>query len=202
MNISESRILEVCKSIIHPSEGKDIVSLGMINNIKIQGKRVSFNLSFSSFNDPLKSSIKRACEITLKEKLSNELIIDIGMETNIKPVQPKQENRPLPNVKNIIAVASGKGGVGKSTVATNLAIAFAKTGANVGLIDADIFGPSIPKMLGVENDRPTVTRVDGKDLLVPVEKYSVKVLSIGFFIDPGDATVWRGPMASNALKQL
>jgi ATP-binding protein involved in chromosome partitioning len=105
-------------------------------------------------------------------------------------------------VKNIIAIASGKGGVGKSTVAANLAIAFANTGATVGLIDADIFGPSIPKMLGLENERPGVTNVRGKDLLVPLEKHGVKVLSIGFFVDPQDATVWRGPMASNALKQL
>ncbi|MGD2034389.1 MAG: Mrp/NBP35 family ATP-binding protein, partial [Bacteroidales bacterium] len=116
--------------------------------------------------------------------------------------QPKQEDTPLPLVKNIIAIASGKGGVGKSTVAANLAIAFANTGATVGLIDADIFGPSIPKMLGLENERPGVTNVRGKDLLVPLEKHGVKVLSIGFFVDPQDATVWRGPMASNALKQL
>jgi ATP-binding protein involved in chromosome partitioning len=202
MKFGETEILEALKAIVHPSADKDIVSMGLIRDLKLEGRKISFSLSFPSFNDPLKSSIKKACEVTLKEKISNDLEIDISVESNIKPVQPKQEDTPLPLVKNIIAIASGKGGVGKSTVAANLAIAFANTGATVGLIDADIFGPSIPKMLGLENERPGVTNVRGKDLLVPLEKHGVKVLSIGFFVDPQDATVWRGPMASNALKQL
>jgi len=202
MQFTEKEILDTLKTIIHPSVEKDIVSLGLVKKLTINDNRLSFVLNFPSANDPLKTSIKRACEITLKEKFSDALEVEIGIEANIKPILPKTEEKPLPKVKNILAVASGKGGVGKSTVATNLAVAFAKTGAKVGLIDADIFGPSIPKMLGVENVKPSVTNVAGKDLLIPIEKYGLKVLSIGFFVDPSDATVWRGPMASNALKQL
>ncbi|MBA7587124.1 Iron-sulfur cluster carrier protein [subsurface metagenome] len=202
MNIRENEILKVLKTVIHPSAGKDIVSLGFIKNLSISEDKLSFDLSFSSVNDPLKSSIKRACEISLKEKYTDKLKVTIGILTSLQPVQPKTKEKLLPTVRNIVAVASGKGGVGKSTVATNLAIAFARSGANVGLIDADIFGPSIPKMLGVENEKPSVARIEGKDLLIPVEKYGIRILSIGFFVDPADATVWRGPMASNALKQL
>lgn len=202
MKASESQILEVLKSIKHPNAGKDLISLGILKNLQVEGKLVKFDLSFSSVNDPLKSSLKKACEVALKNEFGQDLEVLVNIETAIKPVQPKQPEKLLPQAKNIIAVASGKGGVGKSTLATNLAVAFAKTGARVGLIDADIFGPSVPKMLGLENERPYVKEVNGKELLVPLEKYGLKVLSIGFFVNPDDATVWRGPMASNALKQM
>jgi len=202
MCISEDQVVEILRTIIHPSTGIDIVSMNILTQIQIEEKKLSLELSFPLVNDPLKSSIKKACETALRNKFSDRLELDIQIKTLMKPAVPKKEQEILPGVKNIIAVASGKGGVGKSTVATNLALAFAKTGANVGLIDADIFGPSIPKMLGLENERPSVIRKNGRDLIIPAECFGIKTLSIGFFINPDDATVWRGPMASNALKQL
>lgn len=202
MDIQETSILEILKTIVHPSYGKDIVSLGLVKNILISEKSVKFDLTSASVNDPLKSSIKKACEIKLHEEFGENVDIQVNIVTAVKPVTPKKEEKILPEVKNIIAVASGKGGVGKSTVASNLAVAFGKTGAKVGLIDADIFGPSVPKMLGAEKEKPAVKRINEKDMLVPIERYGIKTLSIGYFIDPEDATVWRGPMASNALKQL
>lgn len=202
MQISKDKVLEILQNIVHPSSGKDIVTTNIVTEVKIEKNKIFLELTFPSFNDPLKSSIKKACEIALKENISDQVEIDIQIKTPVKPVIPENRQEILPKVKNIIAIASGKGGVGKSTVATNLAIAFALSGAKVGLTDADIFGPSIPKMLGLENEKPSVIRKNNKDLIVPAERYGVKTLSIGFFINPDDATVWRGPMASNALKQL
>ena len=198
---TSEKILTVLERIVHPSSGKDIVSMGMIKDLTILGKKISFSLTFSAFNDPLKTSLKNACEQILKDEFNNIEELDIKIITPVAPVVNKTEET-LPKVKNIIAIASGKGGVGKSTVAANLAVAFAKSGAKTGLIDADIYGPSIPKMFDIENKKPSIKPVNGKDKIVPVEKYGVKILSIGFFVDPEDATIWRGPMASNALKQL
>lgn len=200
MSFSGKQVEEILKRIIHPSTEMDIIKMGLVQNLKIEGNTIHFDLSFPTFNDPLKSSLKRACEQILRDELPGSEV-QIKIVTALKPVPPKPED-PLATVKNIIAVSSGKGGVGKSTVAANLAVAFASTGAKVGLIDADVFGPSIPKMFGVESEKPYMVQKDGKDKIVPIEKFGVKLLSIGFFVDPKDATIWRGPMASNALKQM
>lgn len=201
MGVTENQVLEILKRIVHPSSEKDIVSMGLVQNLDVDGSKVSFDLSFAAFNDPLKNSLKKACEQMLRDQLDGLDEINVKVITQVKPAQQKPAD-PLENVKYIIAVSSGKGGVGKSTVASNLAVAFANTGAKVGLIDADVFGPSIPKMFGVENERPYMTKKEGRDKIVPIEKYGVKILSIGFFVDSKDATIWRGPMASNALNQM
>jgi ATP-binding protein involved in chromosome partitioning len=201
MTLSVKQIENKLKRIIHPSTEKDIISMGLVQNLKIDNNNVYFDLSFPAFNDPLKNSLKRACEQILKEEVEDIGNINIKVVTQVKPIINKPSD-PLEKIGSIIAISSGKGGVGKSTVAANLAVAFANTGAKVGLIDADVFGPSIPKMFGVEDEKPYMVQKEGKDKIVPIEKYGVKLLSIGFFVNPNDATIWRGPMASNALKQM
>ncbi len=200
MCIDKDTIIKALEQIVHPVLGKNIIDLNLVQRLQITDNSISFSLVFSN-NDPLKASIKKACLKTLKENIKNNRKIEIAIEEPNQKIHSSKSGI-LPKVKNIIAIASGKGGVGKSTVTVNLAIAFARTGAKVGLIDADIFGPSVPKMLKAEHERPFAHNVDGKDLILPVERYGIKVLSIGFFIDPSDATIWRGPMASNALRQL
>ncbi len=201
MAFTTEQVEKILGRIIHPSTEKDIVSMGLVKDVTINDNNISFNLSFQAFNDPLKSSLKKACEQMLVDELGHGVNIDVKVVTPVRPAAAKPEAL-LSKVKNIIAVSSGKGGVGKSTVAVNLASAFASAGSKVGIIDADIFGPSIPKMLGIEDAKPSLTQKDGKDKIIPIEKYGMKILSIGFFVDKNDATIWRGPMASNALKQL
>lgn len=199
-------IIDALKTVIHPAKGKDIVSLEMVeDDIRINGKRVSFSLLFERPNDPAVASIKRDCIAALKRELGPEVEIEDNIYVKIKQ-KPKVEEEPsLPGVKHIIAVASGKGGVGKSTITSNLAVALANAGYKVGLLDADIFGPSVPIMFDTQDERPVLSDIkgpNGKDLIEPVEKYGIKMLSIGYFVNPDTATVWRGGMASNALKQL
>jgi ATP-binding protein involved in chromosome partitioning len=170
------------------------------DNIRINGQKVSFSLIFPRETDPFIKSTVKAAEATLKYKLGPE--VDVTITTEFKSSPRPEVDKLLPNVKNIIAVSSGKGGVGKSTVAANLAIALSRLGYKVGLLDTDIFGPSMPKMFGIENERPYGVEKDGRQLIEPIEKYGVKVLSIGFFVDPNTATLWRGGMATSALKQL
>lgn len=203
MTLYPKLILDALTHVRYPGTGKDIVSSGMVqDDIRIDGKSVSFSIVFEKQNDPFVKSVIKAAETAILTYIGE----DVDIKGNVHAVQ-KEVPKPkaisiLPGVKNIIAVFSGKGGVGKSTVSSNLAIALASFGYKVGLLDADIHGPSIPKMFGVEDARPLMEDVDGRQMIMPIEKYGVKVLSIGFFVDPENALVWRGSMASNALKQL
>ncbi|KPK87264.1 MAG: sodium:proton antiporter [Bacteroides sp. SM23_62_1] len=198
MSITPEQVLKVLKRVKHPEKKQDIVALNMVSDLVVQDDKISFNLVFQRSNDPFISPIRKAATKAIKAYISKQAKVDI----HVKAFQMIEKEEILPGVKNIIAIASGKGGVGKSTVAANLAVAFALKGTRTGLIDADIFGPSIPKMLGAENRRPSVVNRDNKDYIVPVDSYGVKMLSIGFFVDPNDPVIWRGPMASNALRQF
>src|SRR6056297_3430955 len=206
MSYSNKEILDILRKVKHPDKQQDIVSLGMVDDIKTEGTKISFSLLFKNSNDPFINSIRKACVQAIEKNLENaEIKGNITVKVPEKGTgkeKGKENEEILPGVKNIIAVASGKGGVGKSTIATNMAVSLAKTGAKTGLIDADVFGPSIPKMFNVEGQRPHVKKKDGVDQITPIEKYDVKILSIGFFINPEDALVWRGPMATNALRQM
>lgn len=201
---TKEKILQALSAIVHPDKGKDIVSLGMVSEVKTDGDGISMVLTPERSNDPFISSIRSTIVKTLKEKLGPDTVVsEIKVEPKVVVGKQKVEERPvLPGVMNIIAVSSGKGGVGKTTISVNLAIALARKGLSVGLIDADVFGPSVPKMFREESYKPLVKREKDIDLIVPLEKYGVKVLSTGFFVDPNEAVIWRGPMASNFLKQL
>jgi ATP-binding protein involved in chromosome partitioning len=203
MTITPQLILDALVHVRYPGTGKDIVSSGMVqNDLSIEGDKVSFSILFEKANDPFSKSVVKAAEQAVLTYIDPKIEIK-GNISIITPVNslPKPTS-VLPNVKNIIAVSSGKGGVGKSTISSNLAISLASLGYKVGLLDADIHGPSIPKMFGVEDAHPVLEEIDGKQLLIPIEKFGVKLLSIGFFVDPLQALVWRGAVASNALKQL
>lgn len=203
MTIYPKLILDALRNVRYPGTGKDIVEMGIVSDdIHIQGNKVSFSMLFDKPNDPFIKSVVKAAETAILTYVDPNVDIKGNIEIKTKELPKAQPPRLLPDVKNIIAVSSGKGGVGKSTVAANLAVALAKKGYKVGLLDADIFGPSQPKMFSVEDARPVLEEVGGRELIVPVEKYGVKMLSIGFFVNKNDAIVWRGAMAGNALKQL
>ncbi|MBN2165371.1 MAG: Mrp/NBP35 family ATP-binding protein [Marinilabiliaceae bacterium] len=203
MSFYPQLVIDALKHVNHPGKGKDIVSLEMVeDDIRIDGKRISFSLLFDRANDPLIGSIKKACVKAIKTYVGEDAKIEGNIFVKVKSRQAEPVEKALPEVKNIIAIASGKGGVGKSTVTSNLAVALAKAGYSVGLLDADIYGPSVPKMFETEDARPLLEKVGNKDKIIPIDKYGVKLLSIGYFINPDDALVWRGAMATNALKQL
>lgn len=190
-------IRDVLKGLNYPGTSESIVALDMVQHIQADGDEVSLRLVFQRANDPFVGVVKKKVDTLLKEKLGYKTV-------NIESVFMQDMEKPLSleKVKHVVAISSGKGGVGKSTVASNLAVGLVKLGYRVGLVDADIFGPSIPKMFGCEDARPYMIEVDGQEVIEPIGKFGVKLLSIGFFVDPGAATVWRGPMASNALKQM
>ncbi|MDD4427910.1 MAG: Mrp/NBP35 family ATP-binding protein [Paludibacter sp.] len=203
MTLYPKLILDALSHVRYPGTGKDIVSSGMVqDDIHIEGMKVSFSLIFEKQNDPFVKSVIKAAETAILTYIGENVDIKGNITPVLKETPKAKPTSILPGVKNILAVFSGKGGVGKSTVSSNLAIALASLGYKVGLLDADIHGPSIPKMFGVEDARPFMEEVDGNQMIMPIEKYGVKLLSIGFFVDPDNALVWRGSMASNALKQL
>ena len=195
-------ILDALKNVRYPGTGKNLVEADMIeDDIRIDGMKVSFSIIFDKQTDPFAKSVVKAAETAILTYVSPN--VEIKGNINIKFRQEVQQPaKLLPGVKNIIGVSSGKGGVGKSTVASNLAVALAQQGYKVGLLDADIFGPSMPKMFGVEDEPVYMDEVDGRRLISPIEKYGVKLLSIGFLVEKDSAVLWRGGMASNALKQL
>ena len=201
MTLYPKLILDALATVRYPGTGKNLVEADMVaDNIRIDGMSVSFSLTFEKPTDPFMKSMVKAAETAIHTYVSPE--VQVAISTVSRQAARPEPGKMLPLVKNVIAVSSGKGGVGKSTVAANLAVALAKLGYKVGLLDADIFGPSVPKMFQVEDARPYAELIDGRDLIVPIEKYGIKLLSIGFFVDPDQATLWRGAMASNALKQL
>ena len=201
MTLYPKLILDALATVRYPGSGKNIVEAEMVaDNLRIDGMKVSFSLIFDKPTDPFMKSVVKAAETAIHTYVSKEVEVTIATES--KQAARPEPGKMLPQVKNVIAVSSGKGGVGKSTIAANLAVALSKLGYKVGLLDADIFGPSVPKMFQVEDARPYAETVDGRDLIVPIEKYGIELLSIGFFVDPDQATLWRGGMASNALKQL
>jgi len=205
MKYSIEQVLTVLSEIKDPETGKDLISLNAINSLVTEDNKISFSLNLPESN-PFVKSIEKACTKLIKEKLSTDVSVEIKALTKIDVKKISfgrtDDQKILPGVKNILAVASGKGGVGKSTVSVNLAIALAKTGAKVGLLDADVYGPSIPKMLGVEGTTPSIKKVNGKDVIIPIESQGIKMLSIGFFVKPEDALIWRGAMATSAINQF
>jgi len=196
-------ILEALKTVKYPGNGKNLVENEMIeDDIRIDGRKVSFSIIFDKPTDPFVKSVVRAAETAVITFASPDIEIKGNITAKFRREQAPRPASPLPGVKNIIGISSGKGGVGKSTVAANLAVALAAKGYKVGLLDADIFGPSMPKMFGVEGENLYMVKHDGRDWIEPVEKFGIKMLSIGFVVDAAKPVLWRGGMASNALKQL
>ncbi len=198
--MTEEQVLKALSTVQEPDLGKDLVTLNMIKNIKIEGNIVSFTVVLTTPACPLKDMIRNACVNAIQLLVKDAQVkVNFTANTSSNRTDPKSV---LPNVRNIIAVISGKGGVGKSTVASNLALALAQGGASVGLMDADIYGPSIPIMFGLRGERPMMKQVGDKGMIVPMERFGIKVMSIGLLVDEKNAVVWRGPMASSAIRQF
>lgn len=201
LQIYPKLITDALATVRYPGSGKNLIEAEMMeDDLRIDGMNVSFSLIFEKSTDPFMKSVVKAAETAIHTYVDKDVKVTINIKT-LQAMRP-EPGKMLPQVKNVIAVSSGKGGVGKSTVAANLAVALAQLGYKVGLLDADIFGPSMPKMFHMEAERIFAEMKDNRQLLIPAEKYNVKMLSIGFFVNPDTATLWRGGMASNALKQL
>ena len=201
MRMTKEKIMEALGNVQEPDLGKDIVTLNMVRDLAISGNHVSFTVVLTTPACPLKDLIQQACVNAIKLLVDKEAEVEVRFTANTNSLR-KDKQEVLPKVKNIIAVVSGKGGVGKSTVAANLALAIAERGASVGLLDADIYGPSVPIMFGVRGERPKMMNVGEKGMIVPLEKYGIKLMSIGLLVDEKNAVVWRGPMASSAIRQF
>jgi ATP-binding protein involved in chromosome partitioning len=199
--MTEAEILQALSNVQEPDLGKDLVTLNMIKDIAINGNEVGFTLVLTTPACPMKDMMRTACENAIRLLVSKEAVVTVNFTSNTSSKR-NETDQILKGVKNIIAVVSGKGGVGKSTVAANLALALAEGGATVGLMDADIYGPSVPIMFGIRGERPQMREVDGKGLIVPIDKYGIKLMSIGLLVDEKSAVVWRGPMASSAIRQF
>ena len=193
-------VLDALRTVQEPDLGKDIVTLDMVKEIEIEGNYISFTVVLTTPACPLKDMTKNACVNAIK-KVNKEAVVNVKFTANTT-TKRTDTGAVLPKVRNIIAVVSGKGGVGKSTVAANLALALSQGGAKVGLMDADIYGPSVPIMFGVRGERPMMVEIEEKGMIVPLEKYGIKLMSIGFLVDEKNAVVWRGPMASSAIRQF
>ena len=201
MQLYPKLITDALATVRYPGNGKNLVEGEMLeDDLRINGMNVSFSILFDRLPDPFMKSVVKAAETAIHTYVSPDA--NVAISTKSRQGQRPEPGKMLPEVRNVIAVSSGKGGVGKSTVAANLAVALAAQGHKVGLLDADIFGPSVPKMFHLENEQIYAWEKDGRQLLIPAEKYGVKILSIGFFVNPNTATLWRGGMASNSLKQL
>lgn len=201
MTLYPKLITDALATVRYPGNGKNLIEAEMMeDDLRIDGMKVSFSLIFEKSTDPFMKSVLKAAEAAIHTYVDKAVEVEIKVKTR-QALRP-EPGKMLPQVKNVIAVSSGKGGVGKSTVSANLAVALAAEGYKVGLLDADIFGPSVPKMFHLEAQQIFAEMVDGRQLLVPAEKYGIEILSIGFFVNPDTATLWRGGMASNALKQL
>jgi ATP-binding protein involved in chromosome partitioning len=199
--MTKEKILEALSTVQEPDLGKDLVTLNMVKDIEIEGNYVSFTVVLTTPACPLKDMIKNACTNAIKTLVNKDALVKVNFISDTS--SKRTDNKAiLPKVKNIIAVVSGKGGVGKSTVAANLALAISQSGAKVGLMDADIYGPSVPIMFGVRGERPMMMDIEGKGMIVPLERYGIKLISIGLLVDEKSAVVWRGPMASSAIRQF
>lgn len=199
--MTNEKVLEALSNVQEPDLGKDLVTLNMVKDIAIEGNNVSFTVVLTTPACPMKDMIKNACINAIKLLVNKEAAVTVNFTSNTT-TKRTDEGAVLPNVKNIIAVVSGKGGVGKSTVAANLALALSQGGAKVGLMDADIYGPSVPIMFGVRGERPMMVDMQGKGMIVPLERFGIKLISIGLLVDEKNAVVWRGPMASSAIRQF